>query len=320
MKNIVNIGVVAMTMVLLSACSTLDVWTYKASSLSGTAPGKTAVIYSFGNGPPTGRALDVDFLGKDTQLRSAVNTQCKLFPAPVTAAPPVAAPPLAPALIPIAAALVQLGVEMLIDKKRRDVDSITESANVVYVVNTLLPPSGSNGLADLRCVVVSRYTEDEKDVRVEQMTVVLQVTHVDAGTTATTKALMLKPIFVRSKTAVATTRDDVPPKVSFAFAVGVKAVAPEPNAPVARLVPTGEASVSAKGVVLGGEPACTKQDCKASEPLPYPTNRGMLSVAVSVSEQGSTGFDNKVVDAELAAIKGALGPAFGEAAKTKLSD
>ena len=315
MKNIVNVGVVAMTMVLLSACSTLDVWTYKASSLSGTAPGKTAVIFSFVNGPPTGSALDADFLGKDTQLRSAVNTQCNLFPAPAAAAPPVA-----PALIPIAAALVQLGVEMLIDKKRRDVESITESANVVYVVNTLLPPSGPAGLADLRCVVVSRYTEDEKNRRFEQMTVVLQVAGVDAGVTATTKALMLKPIFVRSKTAVATTRDTANPKMSFAFAMSVKAVAPEPNAPVARLVPTGEASVSAKGVVLGGEPACTKQDCKASEPLPYPTNRGMLSVAVSVSEQGTTGFDNKVVDAELTAIKGALGPAFGEAAKTKLSE
>jgi hypothetical protein len=265
-----------------------------------------------------------DVISKDAGLATALRRDCAYpQPPPPSSTPSIqATPSFSPALIPIVGAVVQLGFEALIDKKRRDIAAINDAATASYALNVAIAPSGDDGLASARCLVILRYAEDEKGKVNENMAAVLRLRNHSSGSTPSTNVVSFKPVFVRANNAVATTRDAEKPTVNLTFAVSVKAVAVDNAGTLSRLVPAGESVATVRDLILGapGTPSCATDDCPESDLLPYPTNRGVLSLSVAVAEQGKTGFDNKVVDAELAAVKAALGPAIGAAVKAKLAE
>ena len=316
----------AFSCALLSACSSLDVWQYKPSPLSGSPRGKIALVL-LPAGPAQGDGAQGvnDIIAKDPDLASVIRAGC-VRPEASPGAPATPSTRISPsgsaAFIPIIAAVAQLGFEAFIDKKRRDVEAINDSANALYSMNVAVPPTGQGGLADARCLVILRYVEDEKTGTSLNMAAVLKIKTHAAGTTPSTNVISLKPVFVRANNAVATTRDVEKATMDFSFAVSVKAVARDNAGNVSRLIPAGEAVAPVRGVILGrpGVISCAAEDCGDSDLLPYPVNRGVLSLSIAIAEQGKTGFDSKAVDAELASIKAALGPAIGEAIKTKLGE
>lgn len=322
-KQCFHLALMAVAGSLLSACSTFDVWQFKPSQLSGSPRGKVALILApMAVGSASTKVREV--LAKDPELAAAIRGQCGV-PAPSqpsSGTPSAQASSASPALIPIIAAVAQLGFEAIIDKQRRDVEAINDSASAVYSINVPVAPTGEAGLAGAQCLVILRYAEDDKAGVSEGMSAVLRIRSHPSGTTAATNIISLKPVFIRANNSVAITRAGDKASVNMSFAVSVKAVARENTAPVARLVPAGETVASVRDLLLGtpGGVACATGECGESDLLPYPTNRGVLSLSVAIAEQGKTGFDSKVVDAELLAIKGALGPAIGEAVKTKLGE
>jgi hypothetical protein len=227
-----------------------------------------------------------------------------------------AAPPIAAAAVPILAALGELVVNLYAENQKQRIQDIVDSAQATYGVTTAVSPTD---LSNASCLLFVRYAYDfQKNVATPGLVVLSKLSHETVPSAGATTVLTFQPIYVRSKTLVAVTRQSDAPTASISIALSVKAVARQ-GSQVLRLLPTGEGVVTVAKVALNTD-RCGSSPCKRSDLIPFPTDKGTLSVAVSITEQGVTGFNDKAAQAELAAIKDAIGPAVSEAIKARFGD
>lgn len=295
---------------LLSGCGTFGRMDFTPSALSGLSDQQLQVA-TFGTG---GTPAD-DKLVADAELQKTLKAQC-LPPAQ----PGQPQPALGASVVPIFAALGQLAVNQYFVQQQRRIEQIVESSKAAYSLTFDVSPAD---LALIRCLVLVRHGSNaDGTVATIGLQAVIQLEVVQAGPIGT-GTLKFRPIYIRATNAVAQTRQAADPSISVSIGLSLKAVAPQRADGVARLIPTGEGAVGISNLVLsaaGSLANCVAKACKSSDLLPYPTTRGRLSLTLAVAEQGETGFNDKVVLADLAALKEALGPAIGEAIKAKLED
>ena len=310
MSNLGVLTVGALCVGFLSGCGTFGRMDFTPSPLSGVSDQQLKVV-TFGTAGTSG---DVKLVA-DAELQKYLNAQC-LTPAQ----PGLPQPALGAAVIPIIAALGQLAVNQYFVQQQRRIEQIVESSKAAYSLTFDVSPAD---LALTRCLALVRHSSNaDGTVATIGLQAVIQLEVVQAGPVGT-GTFKFRPIYVRATNAVAQTRQATEPSISVSIGLSVKAVALQRADGVARLTPTGEGAVGVSNVVLsasGSQANCVAQACKSSDLLPYPTTRGRLSLTLAVAEQGETGFNDKVVLADLAALKEALGPAIGEAIKAKFED
>lgn len=307
MRNLGTLMVSALCASLLAGCGTFGQSVdFKPSPLGGVSDQQLKAVYF----DPAGIKGDPELIN-DAELQKILKAQCQ---------PPGPQPALGAAVVPIIAALGQLAVSQYFVQHQRRIEQIVEDAKAAYSLTFDIDPAA---LSQTRCLVLVRHgSKPDGSIGSIGLQAVIQLDAVQAGPTGTA-AVKFRPIYVRAANAVAQTRQADKPAMSVSIGLSIKAVSPQRADGVARLLPTGEGAVGVANVVLSADAAqvkCVEPVCKSSELLPYPFNRGRLSVTLAVAEQGQTGFNDKVVLADLAALKEALGPAVGEAIKAKFGD
>lgn len=314
-----SFALAAMASLALSGCANFFAATqFTHSPLSGTASGKSVLLMIDDEKSKKGKntnerevaALNKALSGQ-AALTLALDTQCS--------------PPQAPdakmlsALVPIVASLAEAGFNIWADKQQRKIEAIVEAAQQSYAATIALDPEA---LGKARCALFVRYAvDDDKSIKLGLLAL-LKVNQEAPPPGGNSGIFTLEPVYVRMFNAVAVTQDTSDPAVSVSVAVSIKAVGRSQGG-IERLLPSGEGVVNVPKVKLGekGEAKCVVGgSCKRSDLVPFPTARGTLSFTMSITEQGSTGFDDKAASAELAAVKAALGPAIGEAVKEKFGD
>jgi hypothetical protein len=233
--------------------------------------------------------------------------------------PPAAAAPAGAAVVPLLAAVAELGFNLFIEERRRQINEIVEASKATYAVSTVVDASL---LAQAQCVLVIRYHVDEnsKGPVADMVALLRLIPSVGAGG-ADNGSFRIQPAYLKMLNTVAWTRAIGPDqdKASVSFAISIKAVARE-RSELARLLPVSEGAASVPSVVLGDAIRCQDDNCERSDLLIYPRTRGPLSFTLAAAEHGVTGFNDKVELAKLDAIKAALGPAIGEAVKAHFGD
>lgn len=305
LRSRVAVGLVsAMAVATLTGCETFGGPDFIKSGSSGVTDAASVLIPIQGTALPQSPWLD------DKQLRDVAEARCL----------PKADSALAPAIVPILAALGQLAVNLHIENKQRRIEEIVENSKAAYSLTVHAPP---DALTTAHCILFVRHgvnANGQPDKTGLQVLIKLeQKPVVPPGAGA---AFIFTPVYVRAFTSVAQTANSEKPTVALSVAVSVKAISRHQADGLARLVPVGEGTVGVGSVGLGdqAEAKCVKPACKFSDLIPYPTNKGTLSITLAIAEQGVTGFNDKAVLADLAALKEALGPAIAEAIKVKFED
>lgn len=295
---------------LLAGCGTFGQrGDFTASPWSGVSEQQLKVVFF----DPSGTRGDPALID-NADLQNILRAQCR---------PPQPAGELgtlATAVVPFVAAIGQLAVSQYFVRQQRRIEQIVEDAKAAYSLTFDIDPAV---LSTLRCLVLVRHgSKPDGSVGTIGLQAVIQLDAVQAGPTGTA-ALKFRPIYVRAANAVAQTRQADKPSISASIGLSIKAVTTQRADGVARLLPTGEGAVGVANLVLSADAdqaKCARPACKSSDLLPYPLDRGRLSVTLAVAEQGVTGFNDKVVLADLAALKEALGPAAGEAIRALFGD
>lgn len=296
--------------VLAAGCSHLGALDFVKADNSGVAGGRVSVV-SIQDGVPRSLAAIPLALFQDPDLRSSLQSHCGMpFDDKSFKAAGVA-------LAPILAALAQVAVGLHFDRQKQRIEDIVAAAQASYGATTELTPQQ---LVKTNCLLVSRYAEQAGRVDKVGLQLLLRVQRIEGGFPAATEALVVRPVFLRARDAVAATRKADPASIGVAVAVSLKALGRRQGDDLPHLLPVGEVVVSVADVQLAGAALCMDLSCQRSDWLPFPLDRGLLSVSVALAEQGQTGFNDKLVLAEIAALKEALGPAVAEVVKTKLGD
>ncbi len=261
------------------------------------------------------------FIVADSDLLGRIKSACAKPQAPGQA--------VAPALVPILAAIGKLLFDLAADKAQRQLDELKKAAQQSYSGTVIY--SGSE-VRTHRCLLIAR-TVDTGDGtnKKAQLSFAALLRMSDYGS-----GFIIQPTLIEAKNAVAVTAKDTP-QITTSIAVSVKSIIDSPlNGKT--LVANGQAVVSVQKIsVLGipkdGKPAAQSKSmykCPATEPtkaadfaecprsdlIPYPNN-GPYSVTVSVTETGEIGIDLDVASSEVKAIKEAIGPAISDAISTK---
>ena len=253
----------------------------------------------------------------DAQLERVLKSQC--MPPPSPGGPGEVAPMVAAFVVPIVAAIGQLAVNHYFIQQQRRIEQIIQGSTASY---SLTADIDANRLAQIECLMLVRHsTHADGSPDKVGLQAVIKLESRAAGPSGTA-ALKFQPIFIRAENAVAQTLDGDRPTIAVSIGLSMKAVAAEQVGGVARLVPSGEGVVGVANIALGerSAAACVDSPCKASDLVPFPTNRGRLSLTMSVAEQGVTGFNDKAALADVAALKEALGPAIAAGIKAQLDD
>jgi hypothetical protein len=213
----------------------------------------------------------------------------------------------------LAGALAELGFNLWVEERRRQINEIVNASRASYAVSTVVAP---DLLKTAKCLLVIRYHVD-KEPKADMEAVLKVIDTKEEVGTGDARAFRIQPVHLKMLNTVAWTRAIGEDQASVSFAISIKAVARE-RSELARLLPVSEGATSVPGVKLGEKIRCVSDTCERSALIVYPTNRGLLSFTLGVAEQGVTGFDDKAELAKLDAIKAALGPAIGEAVKARL--
>jgi len=223
----------------------------------------------------------------------------------------------APIVVPLLAAAAQYGFNYLVDRRKERIEEIVEAAQAPYAVTGLLKSPAE--LANSPCLLLLRYGMAKDGSAIPGLTALFRLE------TVAPDAFRIEPKYLRMFNAVALTKDggDEPARVSASFAISVKAIGRQ-GSDIPRLLPAGEGVVTVPRVAIGksGAARCTDtaEPCKVSDLIAFPMNKKPLSITLAVVEQGVTGFNDKAMLAELAAIREAFGPALAEAVKAKFGD
>jgi hypothetical protein len=291
----------------LSGCAALKAVTFQKSDLTGVAPGTLAV----GLSPAlVGSGAFTPALERDPQLEKLLVEDCGVKrPPPPTRDPALAA---APMVIPIIAAFVQIGVDVLFAKLEDDAEALRASATAEYGTRMILEDANWRSL---KCLVIVRYSST--DAKQPELVAVSKFVWYPSDTSKTATAFTLQPIYLRANrfVAVAAKSD---PTMDVIIAVGVKAIhTPARGVPA---VVTGGASTNTVYDLKPGMPAaCAPAECDPSDLVALPQGLSVISFGVSVTELGRVGFNIDLVKKQLEAMRSALGPALAEAATIRLT-
>lgn len=166
-------------------------------------------------------------------------------------------------------------------------------------------------LQNAQCLVVYRSSNGEKSPS-EDMLIILEVEHIPEETA---NSFRFRPVYrYVDRAAVFTPKVDHgshPPRINVAVGVSVKTIGQSSNG-VPVLAHVGTSTVSISGLQLGRSSSEGCEDtrpCATSELIPHVAEADqILSVTISVSEQGFPGFGFEQQAAELAAFREAFGP------------
>lgn len=309
----------------LSGCSLLAPLSFKASPDSGADSDKSFMAlfpsgsHNFPSDPRLAPAITAD-----VNLRAAaIRSSCVSPPPPVQPGGPQ---PVAAAVVPLLAAAAQYGFNYLVDRRRDQIQEIVDAAQASYSVNSIVEKPLS--LTDSPCLLFVRYGIDKDGGSIPGLVALLRLTKIKEDESSSVKlpsAFSIEPAYVRAFNAVALTKEGAEraPTINASFAISIKAAGLQ-GSNVPRLLPAGEGVVTVAKLPIGkaGGARCNSagDECRRSDIVTFPINKGALSLSLAVTEQGTTGFNDKTLQAELVAIKEAFGPALAEAVKAKFGD
>ncbi len=289
----------------LSGCNSLaQANNFKPAESSGADPGTLAIAFT--------KNLDTIPTSGDADFDAAIG-KCGVS----ITKPSAVGPQVAPFVVSIVAALIKFISDDVNDHRQRRIDQIVKATQQTYTKSLAVDPAR---LAGATCLIVTRTTPgaDGKPDK-PGLVAILGIEHSpapQANPAAPYSSFLLHPKYVRVFRAVALTKAETAPTITVALSAAIKAVGRAPTGGgVPVLMPSGVSSVEIDDVPIGDKAAasCTDGKCEPSELIPYPTDRGLVSLNVAITEQGVKGFDDKVASAELASIKAALGPALSDA-------
>lgn len=258
--------------------------------------------YAWITGSPTETSNDPHFedLTKDAQLQGALIGSC--VPSPGGVKPEF----FGPAAVPILVALSSLAFDLYIDKRKSDLDKLKSEAQQSTDIELVL---GAEKFRDARCIIIERQAKGDTDAPPPGdagpgLVVVLLIKKTEANS----DYFKLKPIFVRARNSIAKTAASTG-TIAVTSAVAIKQVATVQG--VTTLAQVGQAATTIDAVNLIGDVKCSDGKCDESPIIPLPKGNGSVAVGLSVLESGDVGFSIDRAQAELDAIKSALGPAVG---------
>jgi hypothetical protein len=228
----------------------------------------------------------------------------------------------APLLVSLISAAAQLTYEQWVQRRQAQIEALVEASKVTYSATVLSDPAA---LASGPCLVLFRYgikqaDDKQKQTVVPGMAAVFRLEQVDASPPKSA-AVLLTPVHVRFFNAVAQTMAAVPPTIDASIAISLKAVGRQEST-MPRLLPTGDGVITLAKLPIGPDSPsrCGKSSdsCGRSDLVPFPLDRGPISLTLALTEQGQLGFNSKRALAELEALKAAYGPALAEGLKGQL--
>lgn len=225
---------------------------------------------------------------------------------------------------PVFASAGKLFFDLYMEKRAVDLKALKKRAQQTYSDTIFLP---TEDFQRCECAVLSRYGKTDAETHPGLIAVVKLKKY---ETTVKTDSFTIQPVYLKAFNSMALTAGrepknskkgkggkvsdlEYPMNVSIGFAV--KTIGMQ-ESELPGLFSVGEGSVSVPNLKIGPEAesfGCSN-DCPTSDLMPLLGSGGKtLSVSMSVTETGDVGIDFDRKEAEIAAIKEALGPAVSSA-------
>jgi hypothetical protein len=301
----------------VAGCASSPVFNFKKADNSGVDSGQLAMVllHKGVNAKPSSQTLDADVAAlvlADVGFQQASKLECGYEP------PPAQIKGVAPALVPLIAAVGQLFFNLYVDGLVKRAEELKAAAQPSPgVVRLAVMGTDFNGAS---CVLFVRYVTDPAPRL--GLAVILKLVSVPANTPLR-KALVLRPVYVRAQDSVAVTAPSKTggnAKIAVVAALSVKEVGISTNR-IPGVFAGSEGAVRIPDVEIGDKaPArCSSPPrCVDSDILAFPEAANIVSISMSVAEVGDVGFDIDLAMAELKAIKEAIGPAIDTSINTWL--
>lgn len=198
-----------------------------------------------------------------------------------------------PAAVPILVALAGVAVDLYVDKRSSELEKLKSSSMQGFDLEVAID---ANSFQNARCIIIERQAKDEKK---PGLLVVLLV-HRQSD------YITLQPVFIRARDSIATTAESTN-SITVSTAVAINQIAAVQG--VTTVAKMGQAATTVDSIALSEKEFCTDGKCISSPIIPLPTGTGTVVIGIGVVETGDVGFSISRAQAEIAAIKGALGPA-----------
>ena len=299
MKKIV---VLIFISIVLGGCHHFDVKHYKVDNLIGVSKQKTSMILLGDSIKSQNDGIIKKIIEGDKKAVKIINNNCTAQKPALTIA------------APIIASTGQLLFDLYIEKQTKKLENLKKKAQATYSGNAILT---SDEFRNCDCAILTR---QDTENNLGLIAIVKLEKH------GSNDAFSIVPIYIKAFNSRALTSGQVLKKdkekfgknaketylmnVSIGFAV--KAISENDNGlPVVASV--GGSSVSISDLKIGQDVdgyQC-EGDCPPSDIIPYLIKKDVtISVSMSVTETGDVGIDFEQEQAELTAIKAALGPSI----------
>ena len=229
--------------------------------------------------------------------------------------------------VPLITAGAKLLFDLYMDYEMEKLKDLKKAAQRTYSAKIVLP--ADKFMKNCNCVILKRYKNDES--RAIGMIAVVKINKQDKNDSFT-----VQPIYVRAYNSLALTAEKgskkkeeedswgeeskTPEKKKYAINVSIGASVKSIGVndyKIPGVFSLGEGVVSIPDLLVGNYakndavPLCVNEECPSSDIIPYPVNPdSTASVSLSITETGDVGIDFDQTEAELKAMKAAIGPAL----------
>ncbi|MCP3927469.1 MAG: hypothetical protein GY714_33340, partial [Desulfobacterales bacterium] len=206
--------------------------------------------------------------------------------------------------------------------------TISDSATAKYSGTQFI---SFKNFSNYKCIVIARFSElieselKEKDKpNLIGLLGVLKIINLNDNGMAKDKeksvAMVMVPYYFELNNSVAKTLKKKP-IINLSIGLSIKTIGTQNNK-LPGFFSIGVGVVSISNLKLGSRSIMEQDKLKNiySDLIPYPNKNSILSISLSVVETGNIGFDHKKAEAEITAVKEAIGPTVEDTIKTILSD